>query len=532
MATSFDFGGLLSSALGGTSALDDLLTPEQRAAIRQQGALSAAAALLQAAGPSPTRTSLGQALGSAFAAGQTGLQKGQEAALTQMLTRQKLEEAKREAEANKRYLETLQGLKTPAGAMTPEQALAAPGMAVGPTVERAALVGQPVPAGMAAGRPAGLTDAQLSLLQTLPRAQGAQELLKLLTPKEQEIISEQPIKTKTGYVQRTKSGGFIQLPKDYEPAAKPKGEPQVRTELSTGKEVLVQEYDDGTYQTIQGFGPPRKLREVQAGGTVQLIDEATIPRGGMVIPKTLAPQVVGGAETGYYVIGGGGGGAHRVAAPGAAAPAAGGAPAAAPGAAPSAPSMAGATPVSGPVPIIPGTGSKAPEAFMKAARQLNDLTGQIADYKQVLGSTNWVLPKNIPIPFTESGISLPSGSDTAAVSSRYNALLMGVKNLYELGALTGPDMAIIERQITNPASWSGLLTSKNAMNEQVKVLESMLARAKTNLETSYKQKVPEAAAVAQNAPAAAAAPALREGATSTSSSGRPIIFRNGQWVYQ
>ena len=95
MATSFDFGGLLSSALGGTSALDDLLTPEQRAAIRQQGALSAAAALLQAAGPSPTRTSLGQALGSAFAAGQTGLQKGQEAALTQMLTRQKLEEAKR-----------------------------------------------------------------------------------------------------------------------------------------------------------------------------------------------------------------------------------------------------------------------------------------------------------------------------------------------------------------------------------------------------------------------------------------------------
>jgi hypothetical protein len=224
-------------------------------------------------------------------------------------------------------------------------------MAVGPTVERAALVGQPAPTAAVAGRPAGLTDAQLSLLQTLPRKEGAAELLKLLTPKEQEIVSEQPIKTKTGYVQRTKTGAFIQLPKDYEPVAKPKGEPQLRTELSTGREVLVQEYDDGSYQTVQGFGPARKLREVQAGGTVQLIDEARVPACGMVIPKTLAPTVVGGAETGYFVLGGGGGGRAPVApAAGAVAPTA---PAA--GAAPAAPT-AQAAPAAGPQPIIPGTG--------------------------------------------------------------------------------------------------------------------------------------------------------------------------------
>lgn len=69
------------------------------------------------------------------------------------------------------------------------------------------------------------------------------------------------------------------------------------------------------------------------------------------------------------------------------------------------------------------------------------------------------------------------------------------------------------------------------MNEQVKVLEDMLARAKTNLESSYKQKVPEAAAFT-TPQAAASAPAFREGATSTSASGRPIVFRNGQWVFQ
>ena len=96
MATSFDIGGLLGSAFGGgLSGLEDLLTPEQLAAIQRQSGLSAAAALLQAAGPSTTRTSLGQALGSAFTAGQAGMQRGTESALQQMLTREKLDEAKR-----------------------------------------------------------------------------------------------------------------------------------------------------------------------------------------------------------------------------------------------------------------------------------------------------------------------------------------------------------------------------------------------------------------------------------------------------
>lgn len=92
----FNIGGLLGTGFGGgLSSLEDLLTPEQRAAIQQQAGLSAAAALLQAAGPSTTRTSLGQALGSAFTAGQAGLQRGTESALTQMLTREKLLEARR-----------------------------------------------------------------------------------------------------------------------------------------------------------------------------------------------------------------------------------------------------------------------------------------------------------------------------------------------------------------------------------------------------------------------------------------------------
>jgi hypothetical protein len=62
---------------------------------------------------------------------------------------------------------------------------------------------------------------------------------------------------------------------------------------------------------------------------------------------------------------------------------------------------------------------------------------------------------------------------------------MGVKDLYTLGALTGPDMSIIESQLTNPASWSGKLTTKKGFDEQITVIENMLKRSTTNLENTY-----------------------------------------------
>jgi hypothetical protein len=50
-------------------------------------------------------------------------------------------------------------------------------------------------------------------------------------------------------------------------------------------------------------------------------------------------------------------------------------------------------------------------------------------------------------------------------------------------------MGIVEAQVTNPASISGALTSRNGMKEQVKVLEGMLQRGKQNLESSYGKKI-------------------------------------------
>lgn len=390
MATSFDFGGLLGNAFGGgLSSLEDLLTPEQRAAIQQQAGLSAAAALLQAAGPSTTRTSLGQALGSAFTAGQAGMQKGTESALAQMLTRQKLDEAKRARDLQSGIARILTGEGAPVsaqGEVTPAGALAAPGMAVGPTVERAALIGQP------AAQPAMSANeakaVQYRRIADVYAASGKGEdakrfmdIAEQLAPTREEVVGE-PIKTATGYVQRTKTGGFKQLPKEFEPASKPTGEPQVVTEQASGKQVLVQRYDDGTYKTVEQFGPPRKIERVDVGGSIQFVD-MNLVQPGTTVGKTLAPQVVGGAETGYYVLGGGRGGitapaAGRVPAAGGVAPAvpAGGVAPAAPAAAPAAvgPATAGLQP------IIPGTGKEFENAkalraeFTKAAQPFVDLS--------------------------------------------------------------------------------------------------------------------------------------------------------------
>jgi hypothetical protein len=117
---------------------------------------------------------------------------------------------------------------------------------------------------------------------------------------------------------------------------------------------------------------------------------------------------------------------------------------------------------------------EAPAKFNDTDLQLAGLAGSLKDFKDEVA-------KNL---FTGAKF-VPSGADTAAMTAKYTALLMGVKDLYTLGALTGPDMSIIESQITNPASWSGKFTTKKGFEEQTKVIEDMLKRTTTNLETTY-----------------------------------------------
>jgi hypothetical protein len=128
-----------------------------------------------------------------------------------------------------------------------------------------------------------------------------------------------------------------------------------------------------------------------------------------------------------------------------------------------------------------GSKREAPAKFNDTDLQLAGLAGSLKEFKDEVG-------KNL---FTGAKF-VPSGADTAAMTAKYTALLMGVKDLYTLGALTGPDMSIIESQITNPASWSGKFTTKKGFDEQIKVIEDMLKRTTTNVESTY-SRTPKAA---------------------------------------
>jgi hypothetical protein len=179
------------------------------------------------------------------------------------------------------------------------------------------------------------------------------------------------------------------------------------------------------------------------------------------------------------------------------APAQGAAPSAAPAARP--PAAAGgsgpmgvnlpanaAAGVNAPGTPFQGKGKETPAEFMKIDKQLANLTANIKAYKEELASDKVAFPSSIPLPYGQ--LPLPVGKDSSAIKAKYVSMLMGVKELYELGALTGPDLPLLEQQITNPASWTGALTSRAAMMEQVKILEDMVANATQNLGSAYGKK--------------------------------------------
>jgi hypothetical protein len=289
MATSFDLGGLLGSAFGGDE-YGDLLTPAQQSAIQQRALLSAASALLQAGAPSTTRTSLGQALGAALTAGQTGAEKAQQSALTGMLTRQKLEEARRAKDLQDRIgrLLTPTAAAAPSATVTPEMALAAPvteEMPAGPTVARAAMIGQAAPAApaMSANEMQAQRYRQAADVYTASgRTEDAKRMMDIaeqLAPTRQEVVGEIFRGAGNKFFQRTKTGGIIEVPAAMAPAPKPVGGRDTVTDLATGNQILVQGYDDGSFQTVQGFGPKRDVVLQNVDGRIVAIDRGAVQAG-------------------------------------------------------------------------------------------------------------------------------------------------------------------------------------------------------------------------------------------------------------
>ena len=412
MATSNqDFSGLLGDIFGGgggATGLEDYLTPAQTAQMNRQALLQAAIAASQASGPSTTPRSFMQILGAGLAGGQQGYAQAQEGAIKQIITKQKLDEYKRQVADEQAYRDMFAQAPVAGGAITPMQAAALPvaQYGMGPSPQRAAMIGQPAPAGVAGmpsqGGISSLSQAQRDLLRSMPAKEGRAKLLELLQQPEitgnafkgadgnyYYMTKQGPIPASvapaaeiTGAAFRAADGKFYYptkegpVPASITPAPKPAGQPQ-QVMGSDGKPALVQMYDDGSYKTVTGVSPLIPPEKLDTGGAIRFVDQYAI-KPGTVFPKTLAPQVVGSAEGGYFAIGGGGGRGGMPTAPQAAPapqvpqafPTRG---SRAPAAAPVAPAAAG------PAPIIPGTG----KAFANEKDLRTEFSAQVKPYTEL-----------------------------------------------------------------------------------------------------------------------------------------------------
>ena len=256
MATNpFDLGGLLFGSED--NGLNEYLSDSQRQSIQRQALLQAAGALLQAGGPSTQRISFGQALGGALQAGSKGYGEAQQSAINQLLTKQKMDEYK-VAQDQRRRLEQIFGVAAPTAGMpmTPDQALAAPGGQVGPTAERAAMIGQMPEA--TAMSPEDMRyeqfmrAAQLYAASDPGKAEAYQKMAFAIKPREE--VTGQPFEV-TG---------------------------------ADGKPVMVQQFKGGAIKTLQGFGPKREVVLQNVDGRLMAFDKSKLT-GGEVYGTGITP---------------------------------------------------------------------------------------------------------------------------------------------------------------------------------------------------------------------------------------------------
>lgn len=238
-----------------TSGLNALLSADQRKLMGRNANLAAAAALLQASGPSRQRVGLGQALGSALQAGQAGYQQAQQGALQNLLMEQKIKEAQQAQDLQKR----ISGVFTqPQTQLTPEQrALAMPGMQVGPTVQRAEAA-----EAMPTMTPEQMRAAQYRRAADIYAASGRPE----------------------------DAARFQDLAEKAAPRAKVVGQPFEVTDAS-GKPIMVQQFESGDIRTLAGFGPRREVVLQNLGGRTVAINKSDL-RGGESFQQTMTPGEV------------------------------------------------------------------------------------------------------------------------------------------------------------------------------------------------------------------------------------------------
>ena len=427
----FDFGGLLSNAFGGDSELEKLLTAQQRQKLGTQSALSAAAALLKAGGPSPQRIGLGQALGSAIEAGQGAYEKGTAGAFNQMLLGQKLREGQQEMDFNTSMRALL--MPKPMGGVLPQAtgaqmplppaAIDGPGVQVfAPDATRATAPVQPSaiqPGGMFAN----LTPEQRAIAAFNPKVMLPkifEESLKAdsFRPMKKEEVTAMGLDPRSVYQLNTRTGEPKLLNK-YEGVFGGGLQGNAYDILLT-KEANTPEYA----LAYRALSQPVPVEKVQPDGSVRTVYEQPAPLpGSFERPsyrgKLPAPQPAGGAI-------------------------------------PSGAQMPTQAAPSGPMEAQPGglqgAGAKS-TPYAPTAGQVGEARKQALTIDKLVGSLN-ALETNVKQEGMQIGGMGKAGGTQEAL---FQDTILQLKELQNLGVLNGPDERILLQQLANPTQLSAYL---------------------------------------------------------------------------
>lgn len=189
---------LSGGMFGGAGAYGDLLSDEQKKRMQQQSMMAMAAQLLQAGAPSRTPSNLGAALGQAFGAGQQAYNQAGQNALTGMLTKQKIDEYKRQRGVQDRIEQFLMG-----GAQS-----------------------------QTTGAQQGAGGAQTASQNRSAMADRYRQLAAAIAP-----------------VDPTKANTYMTIADKMSPVVKPTGQPiEVRDPSDPTKNILMQPYSDGSFK--------------------------------------------------------------------------------------------------------------------------------------------------------------------------------------------------------------------------------------------------------------------------------------------
>lgn len=265
--------------------------------------------------------------------------------------------------------------------------------------------------------------------------------------------------------------------------------PQVM--MVNGKPVNALIGKKGGVKTLDGYGVKPDFAEVDLGGTKQFVNKYNLPESGASFDKTMTPGETDSSKRGWATFGlekdkfayqktkDAQEGAQNYGTPVQVTDDAG--------------NTSMYVPVKGTSQAVPLTDASGkplnktaatPQAYRDKSYNLSNLRDSFQEYQSALNNF--------------SAGSYLSPSKVSEIGAKYNSLKMGLKNLYELGALAGPDVAILEQQITDPTSMRGVAMSQSALNEQMKVVDTMLTKAKKNLDAAYNQKSPQGRTSAAN----------------------------------